>query len=104
MFTVKLAKITNIFNNGIEFHKPYRFDNVTMEATRRTVKDGVEYITVEFVLDRQAFTVDIKDRATANEIVTAISDKIRKMAEETRQKIEFLNSKLSEMSQFSIEI
>ena len=104
MFTVDLAKMTNIFNNGIEFHKPYQFDNVTMEAIRRTVKDGVEYITVEFILNRQSFTVEIKDRATANEIGAAISDKIRKMGEEARQKIEELNSKLSEISQFSIEI
>ena len=104
MFTVDLKKATNIINNGMEFHKNYYFDGVTMEAFRSTMKDGVEHIKIEFALDKVAFVVEIKNNATANEIKEVLSNKIREMSDNAKKKIEELNSMLSEMARFSIRI
>jgi hypothetical protein len=99
MFTLDLKKLNNIINNGIEFHRTYKFDNMKLEAFR---KCG-DSIFIEVVMDKMAFVISIKEGSSVDEIKDVIVSKIRELVDERKRKLEQMRVELTELYMFNIK-
>ena len=99
MFTLDLKKLHNIINNGIEFHRTYNFDNMTVEAFRRSG----DSISFEVIMEKMAFVISIKEGSSVDEIKDVIVSKIHELVEERKRKLERMRIELTELYMFNIK-